>query len=77
MIDLGKTYRVLGFEDDKMGIKLLCLGITPGKLVTPIRRSPIGGAYYVKCENKRIGISTSAFESLLLQIEKKEKESAI
>jgi Fe2+ transport system protein FeoA len=77
MVDIGKTYRVLGFADEKIGIKLLGIGIIPGKLITPIRRSPVGGAYYVKCENKRIGISSSVFESLHLEIEDEDKAVSI
>ncbi len=61
---IGHSYIIEEVTDGKIGIKLICMGITPGKIITLIRKAPFGGAYFIACENKRIGLSENELNSI-------------
>ena len=62
----GKYYRIGEIADHAASVKLVCLGIIPGKVIRIIRQAPLGGAYYVSCDDKRLGISAKEIAQLNL-----------
>ena len=62
----GYYYRVGAVADKSSSIKLVCLGIVPGKVIKLIRRAPLGGGYYISCDDKRVGIASKELASLKL-----------
>ena len=62
----GKYYRIGDVSDNAAGVKLVCLGILPGKVIRIIRQAPFGGAYYLSCDDKRLGISAKEMLKLNL-----------
>ena len=70
----GKFYRVGDVADNASSVKLVCMGIVPGKVIRLIRRAPLGGAYYLSCDDKRLGISAKEVAQLnLLEVSMHEK----
>ena len=65
-IKSGKYYRVQHIADNAIGVKLVCLGILPGKIIRLIRQAPLGGGYYLSFDDKRIGISKHELSKLEL-----------
>ena len=63
----GKYYRVQAIADNAIGVKLVCLGILPGRIVRLVRQAPLSGGFYLSYEDKRIGISKHELAKLDLQ----------
>jgi Fe2+ transport system protein FeoA len=63
----GKYYRVGRIGDNSISVKLVCFGIVPGKIIQVIRKAPLGGAYYISCDDKRVGISSNEISKLDLK----------
>ncbi len=60
----GKSYKIRKIADHATSVKLVCMGIIPGKVIRLIRRAPLGGAYYISCDDKRLGISAAELNRL-------------
>lgn len=73
----SKYYRVGAIATDAISVQLVCMGIVPGKVIQVIRRAPLGGAYYISCDNKRIGISASELKGLALTEVTNKEEKAL
>jgi len=70
----GRYYRVGRISDNATSVKLVCMGIIPGKVIRLIRRAPFGGAFYVSCDDKRVGVSALELSRMeLVEVDVKEK----
>ena len=70
----GKHYRVQKMANNATSVKLVCMGVIPGKIVQLVRRAPFGGAYYLSCDDKRMGISATELKHLdLVEVDLEEK----
>ena len=70
----GKYYRVGKIGDNSTSVKLVCFGIVPGKIIQVVRKAPLGGAYYISCDDKRVGISLEEIAKLdLVEVSIEEK----
>ncbi len=73
----GKYYKVKRIADNTMSVKLVCMGIIPGKVISLIRRAPFGGAFYISCDDKRLGIAASELQRIELEEVTVEQKAAI
>ncbi len=70
----GRYYRVRKIGENATSVKLVCLGVMPGKVLRVIRKAPLGGGYYVSCDDKRFGISAQELARLdLIEVSVDEK----
>ncbi len=63
----GQIALVKQFSDFEATCKLLTMGLVPNARVELIRKSPFGGAFYVKLDNHIIGMR--AVEAASVEIE--------
>ena len=68
LIDMreGTTGRVLGFQDDEIGAKLLEMGCFPGNKVKIIRSAPFGCPLYVKVGHHQLALRKQEAENILI-----------
>lgn len=66
-MEINQHYRIKSFLEAADGIKLVCLGLVPGKQIQIVGRAPFRGAFLVECEQKRIAISSNELQQLNLE----------
>ena len=68
LIDLtaGSNAKVLGFQDEEVGVKLLELGCFPGSLVEVVRSAPFGCPLYVKVGLHQLALRKHEAETILV-----------
>lgn len=67
-MEIERWYRITSMLNDEDGVKLICLGLIPGKEIQIIRRAPLFGAFLIECDNKRIAISSHELNQLNLEL---------
>ena len=63
---IGETATIHEFSNGFVACKLMSMGLLSGTSITLVRKSPFGGAYYIKTENHYIGLRTNEAEHVLL-----------
>ena len=69
LLDLkkGETGYIISFENPIFTCKFYTLGIMPQTVIEMVRRSPFGGAYYVKIGNSIVGLRKKEAKSILIK----------
>lgn len=63
---IGHKYQIAKLPEHPCGVKLICLGVKPGKIITIVRRAPINGGYLIACDQKRFAMSLQEIQMLSL-----------
>ena len=63
----GETGTIMLLDEGTYTCKLLNLGLLPKSRVTMIRRSPFGGAYYVKLERHQLAVREDEAGSIIIE----------
>jgi ferrous iron transport protein A len=64
----GEVGIIKQFSDFDATCKLLTMGLVPNARVTVVRKSPFGGALYIKLENHMIGMRKIEAASVEIEI---------
>jgi Fe2+ transport system protein FeoA len=51
LLSAGQPAVIKSFSNHQLAAKLMAMGILPGTEIVMIRKSPFGGAYYIKAKN--------------------------
>ncbi len=62
----GETATVMLLDEGAYTCKLLNLGLLPRSKVTMIRKSPFGGAYYVKLERHQLAVREEEARTIII-----------
>ena len=65
-ISEGHRYKIKNFTDTSIAVKLLILGFLPGSMISLIRKSPLGGAYYFDVNGNRIALRKNEAEAIVV-----------
>ncbi|MFN8284988.1 MAG: FeoA family protein [Chitinophagales bacterium] len=65
-LEIGSSAVINEFSNGFVACKLMSMGLLLGTQITLVRKSPFGGAYYIKTENHYIGLRANEAESVLL-----------
>ena len=66
-LELGQEATIASFSDEQAGCQLMTMGILPGNGVKVVRKSPLGGAIYVKTEHQQFAIRNKEAECIMLK----------
>jgi len=55
----GQTALILSYQEGRIASKLMAMGLLPGAPVELIRKSPFGGAYYIKSNEHLLALRTA------------------
>ena len=69
----GESAFVTLLDEGSYTCKLLNLGILPKTKVTMVRKSPFGGAFYIKLERHQLAMRTEEAETIYIEQKKKKK----
>jgi len=65
----GESAFVTLLDEGSYTCKLLNLGILPKAKVTMVRKSPFGGAFYIKLERHQLAMRTEEAETICIEQE--------
>lgn len=65
-LQLGEEATISEFSNGHVASKLMAMGLLPGAGISLIRKSPFGGAYYVKAKNHYVALRSNEAENVLL-----------
>ncbi|MBK7806217.1 MAG: ferrous iron transport protein A [Saprospiraceae bacterium] len=63
----GESAFVTLLDEGSYTCKLLNLGILPKTKVTMVRKSPFGGAFYIKLERHQLAMRTEEAETIYIE----------
>jgi len=66
-LQLGERGTIATFSDEQAGCKLMTMGILPGSEVKIVRKSPLGGAIYLKMDHQQFAIRNKEAECIMLK----------
>jgi len=66
-LQLGEQGIIDTFSDEQAGCKLMTMGILPGSKVKIVRKSPLGGAIYLKMNHQQFAIRNKEAECIMLK----------
>ncbi len=58
---------VLGFNDDRLGSKLLAMGVLPGSKVEVLRKAPFGGGVVLKVDHHYLALRAQEAACILIK----------
>ena len=58
---------IKGFHDEVLATRFLAMGVRPGCEIEVVRRSFFGGAYYVRIDQKILGLRKSELKALIIE----------
>lgn len=58
-------YLILQLLDPKLAIRLISIGIYPGKIIKLHRKAPWGGSYYVQVDQSFFALRKNEWETIL------------
>jgi ferrous iron transport protein A len=56
LLSAGQPAVIKSFSNHQLAAKLMAMGILPGTEIVMIRKSPFGGAYYIKAKNHLVAL---------------------
>jgi len=62
----GETGRIIDYLDKEIASRLLTLGLLPNTRIKYIRKSPFGGAHYVKFNGHSIALREEEASSIVI-----------
>lgn len=63
----GKGEFVSHFSDEQVASKLMAMGILPGSRIELVRKSPLGGGWFVKVDNTYIALRKQEAACIVLK----------
>ena len=63
----GKSEQVSHFADEQVASKLMAMGILPGSRIELVRKSPLGGGWFVKVDNTYIALRKQEAACIVLK----------
>lgn len=66
-LSVNTPKRISHFTNDQMASKLMSMGVLPGSQISLIRKAPLGGAWYVRVDNKVIAMRAKEIHCIILQ----------
>lgn len=67
-LKVGESGIVLAFTNAEYACKLLTIGLMPQTKITLLRKSPLGGAYYIKMDRQLIAVRAKEAVSIEVEI---------
>lgn len=61
-----RSGHVSHFADERLGGKLMAMGVLPGSRIELRRRAPFGGGWYVKVDNLLLALRQQEIDSIVL-----------
>jgi ferrous iron transport protein A len=65
-LNFGESAIISEFSNCQVACKLMAMGFLPGSDVMLVRKSPFGGAYYIKTKNHYVALRNFEAENVLL-----------
>lgn len=65
-LNFGESAIISEFSNCQVACKLMAMGFLPGSDVLLVRKSPFGGAYYIKTKNHYVALRSFEAENVLL-----------
>jgi ferrous iron transport protein A len=65
-LNFGESAIISEFSNCQVAFKLMAMGFLPGSDVMLVRKSPFGGAYYIKTKNHYVALRNFEAENVLL-----------
>jgi ferrous iron transport protein A len=62
----GETGRIIDYLDKEIASRLLTLGLLPNTYITYVRKSPFGGAHYIKFNGHSIALRESEASTIVI-----------
>ena len=62
----GESGTIHSFSDEATACKMMSMGILPGSVVKLIRKSPFGGAIYIKADRHQFAIRNTEAACIVL-----------
>jgi Fe2+ transport system protein FeoA len=62
----GESGRIIDFIDMEMASRLLTLGLLPNTRITYVRKSPFGGAHYIKVNGHSIALREKEASTIVI-----------
>lgn len=66
LLPAGQRNIIVGFKREDLAGKLLAMGILPGSTLEVVRRSPFGGACYVRVDDQAIALRDEELAAILI-----------
>ncbi|MBV6654030.1 MAG: ferrous iron transport protein A [Mameliella sp.] len=63
----GTKGEVSHFSNERVGSKLMAMGVLPGSQIEYIRKAPFGGGCYIKVDNFLLGLRKTEAASIVLK----------
>lgn len=65
-LHFGESAIITEFSNGYVACKLMAMGLLPGVDIVLVRKSPFGGAYYIKAKNHYVALRSNEAESVLV-----------
>lgn len=65
-LQVGSTAVISEFSNCHVACKLMAMGLLPGSVISLQRKSPFGGAFYIKSKNHYVALRSHEAQSVLL-----------
>lgn len=62
----GETGRIIDYLDMEIASRLLTLGLLPNTIITYVRKSPFGGAHYIKFNGHSIALREQEASTIVI-----------
>ncbi len=62
----GKRVQIVSVSVSDFEAKLLAMGVLPGKTIELVRKSPFGGAWYVKIDGQSMALRVNEAQTILI-----------
>lgn len=66
-IAINKVVEIISFKHQVVAQKLVTMGVIPGRNIEILRKSPFGGAYYVKVSNLNFAIREAEAKTIIVK----------
>lgn len=67
-LHIGENAVIREFSNGHVACKLMAMGLLPGSVILLVRRSPFGGAFYIRARNHYIALRTLEATHVLLDL---------
>ena len=65
-LQLGDSAIINEFTNGYVACKLMAMGLLPGADILLVRKSPFGGAYYIKAKNHYVALRSNEAENVII-----------
>lgn len=67
-LQIGENAIIGEFSNGFVACKLMAMGLLPGSAILLVRKSPFGGAYYIRAKNHYVALRSYEAENVLLNL---------